>query len=212
MKAIRSMACALALVAGLAGMARAEEDGRGFSVRVGVAGVLPDESADISAIGGDVDISDEYVPATIIGYRFSDQISAELFCCFATHEVDAVDTALGRVDLGEVTLFPPILTGVYRFNPSGRFQPYVGAGVNFTHFFDEAVPSGLRAITYDDSFGPALQVGIDVPINDRWFVNLDVKKVWIQTDVRIDAGALGVVDAEVDINPIVAFAGVGYKF
>jgi outer membrane protein W len=38
-----------------------------------------------------------------------------------------------------------------------------------------------------------------------------VKKIWIEPNVKLDT-VLGAVNADVKINPIVTFIGVGYKF
>jgi outer membrane protein len=182
-------------------------------LKVGVSGVLPDESADISVIGGDVDISDEYVPTLAIEYFFNDNVSAELLCCAAQHDVKAVGTALGTVNLGQITHFPPTVTLKYRWTTLGAIQPYVGAGVNYTHFFNDKLPAGgpVTSIDYGDSFGGALQAGADFKFNDHWAVNVDVRKIWINTDVTIMAGPTRI-DADVDINPIVATVGLGYRF
>jgi outer membrane protein len=184
-----------------------------IQLKVGVSGVLPDESADISPIGGDVDISDEWVPSLQIEYFFTDNISAELLCCIATHDVGAVDTAVGAVDLGEVTHFPPTVTLKYRWTGFGQWQPYVGAGVNYTAFIDEETPPSppINDIDYDESFGPALQVGFDYRLDEHWAVNVDVRKIWINSDVSIDT-TLGPVEADVDIDPWVVTTAIGYRF
>lgn len=213
MKGIKTIAFAALAGLALAGTANADDLIKDkLYVKVGVTGVLPDESAKISAIGGTVDISDEYVPTVNLEYFFAPDFSAELICCIAPHDVAAINTAAGRVDLGEVTLFPPTITLKKHFELDG-FKPYVGAGVNYTHFFNEELPAGGVAtrIDYDDSFGFALQAGVDIPIAPQWFVNVDVKKVWIEPDVTIFAGPTRI-DAEVEINPILTTIAVGYKF
>jgi len=179
-------------------------------LKVGLSGVIPDESADISVIGGDVDISDEIVPTLQIEYFFTDAVSVELLCCMARHDVKAVDTALGTVDLGKISHFPPTLTLKYHFNTEGKFQPYVGAGVNYTTFFDDD-PGGVTSIKYDDSVGGALQAGLDYKLDDHWSINADIRKIWINTDVTIMAGATRI-DADVDVNPYVLTIGTGYRF
>jgi outer membrane protein len=173
-----------------------------FQVKFGVSGVLPDESGDPI----DVDISDEVVPSLQIEYFFNDHVSAELLCCVATHEVTA---ASGAIDLGEVTHFPPTVTLKYRWTNFGQFEPYVGAGVNFTSFIDSAPPAGLH-VEYDSSVGPALQAGVDYRIDEHWGVNLDVRRIWINTDVAI-SGALTAHD-EVDIDPWVVSTSIAYRF
>ena len=183
-----------------------------IQLKVGVSGILPNESANTS-IGGDVDISDEYVPTLQIEYFFTDNISAELLCCVATHDVRAVGTAAGDVDLGEVTHFPPTVTLKYRWTDFGQFQPYVGAGVNYTAFIDDEIPSSgpVTGIDYDASFGGALQAGFDYRLDDHWAFNFDVRRIWINTDVNI-ATTLGPVTADVDINPWVVSTAIGYRF
>jgi len=173
-----------------------------FQVKVGVSGVLPDESGDPI----DVDISDEYVPSLQIEYFFNDHISAELLCCVATHDVTA---AGGTIDLGEVTHFPPTVTLKYRWTNFGQFEPYVGAGVNFTSFIDSEPPVG-RHVDYDSSVGPALQAGVDYRFNDHWGVNFDVRRIWINTDVTI-SGDINATD-EVEINPWVVSTSIAYRF
>jgi outer membrane protein len=213
MNLLKTLAFALGAALAFAGPAQAFTIKDHLQVKVGVAGVVPDEGADISLIGGDVDISDEWVPSVQLEWFFNENVSAELLCCVARHEVGAVDTALGPVDLGKVTHFPPTMTLKYRWTDFGPFEPYVGAGVNYTHFFDEDVPAGgpVTDIDYDDSFGGALQIGADYRLNDRWSINVDARKIWINTDVAIQAGATRI-DADVDIDPWVFAVGVGYRF
>ncbi len=173
-----------------------------FQIKVGVSGVMPDESGDPI----DVDISDEWVPSLQVEYFFNDHVSAELLCCVATHEVTA---ASGAIDLGEVTHFPPTVTLKYRWTNFGQFEPYVGAGVNYTAFIDSEPPAGL-SVEYDASVGPALQAGFDYRLDDHWGVNFDVRRIWINTDVTI-SGAINATD-EVDINPWVVSTSVAYRF
>jgi outer membrane protein len=179
-------------------------------IRLRAIDVMPNESADIDPIGGDVDIDNSIVPELDITYFFQDQWAVELILGVTPHDVAAVDTAAGDVDLGDVALLPPMLTVQYHFNPEGAVRPYAGAGVNFTHFFDESLPSGsaLTTIDYDNSFGFAVQAGIDFDMGNDWFFNVDAKYIEINTDVTID----GAITADVDIDPIVVGLGFGRRF
>ena len=208
---VRSLILAAGVLA-LAGTASAQGLLDNFQVKVGVSGILPDESATISTIGGTVDISDEYVPSLQIEYFFNDNVSVELLCCVATRDVQAINTSLGTVDLGKVSHFPPTVTAKYRWTDFGAFQPYVGAGVNYTTFYDDELPAGgpVTSIDYDDSWGGALQVGFDYKLDDHWAINVDVRKIWISTDVTLTAGAT--INADVDINPLVVTVATGYRF
>lgn len=208
----RMGAAAVAVIAALAVSAPAASAGvlDNLQVKVGVSGVLPNEDATISAIGGDVEISDEVVPSLQLEYFLSDNVSVELLCCMARHDVQAVDTTLGTVDLGQISHFPPTVTAKYRWTTLGPFEPYVGAGVNYTTFFDED-EGAVTSIEYEDSFGGALQAGFDYRLDDHWALNVDVRRVWINTDVTIMAGPTRI-DADVDIDPWVVTTAIGYRF
>lgn len=212
MHIVRSLIIAASALA-VTGTASAQDIWHNFQVKVGVSSIQPDEKSTISAIGGAVDVSDEIVPTLQIEYFFTNNISAELLCCTGRHEVKAENTALGTVDLGKVSHFPPTLTVKYHWTEFGAFQPYVGAGVNYTTFFDEKLPAGgpVTSIKYDDSFGGALQAGLDYKLDDHWSLNVDVRKVWINTDVTLAAGATQL-NAQVDLNPVILTVGSGYRF
>ncbi|MBW8199216.1 OmpW/AlkL family protein [Flagellimonas abyssi] len=174
--------------------------------------VSPDESADIEAIGGDVDISTSIVPEFDITYFFDDNWSMELILGTTKHDVKAVETAVGEIDLGHVWLLPPTLTGQYHFT-GGNLVPYVGAGVNLTLFYGVDEGPTVDDINYDTAVGFALQGGFDYMLNDKWFLNFDVKKLFLNTTATVDAtSALGAtVDADVDINPWIFGFGIGLK-
>ena len=73
--------------------------------RVGVTVVHPDSSADVFAGGAlipgtDAEVSTEVIPSLTLTYFFNKNLAAELFCCFAKHEVDG-EGILAGVDLGD---------------------------------------------------------------------------------------------------------------
>ncbi|MFC7291149.1 OmpW/AlkL family protein [Hirschia litorea] len=205
-----------------------------WMVRARVINVMPDESGSLSTGGtpliGDVDIETSIVPELDISYFLNEKIAFELILGVTPHDVSTKDLevpvvgTLGSVDLGDVWLLPPTLTAQYHFTQFGSFKPYIGAGVNYTLFFNEDEGSVADSIDYDPSFGPALQAGFDYDLDGEkggWAINVDVKKVWINTDVTVDlTSALGtalgaqsvIVDADVDIDPVILGVGMGYKF
>lgn len=184
-----------------------------LQLTLGVAGVIPADDAEISLIGGDVDVTNRVVPSLQVEFFFTENISAELFCCLARHSATAVDTALGSFPLARVTLFPPVVTAKYRLTNLGKFQPFIGVGFNYTQFFDEGIPDGspVTAIRFDDSFGPAVQFGFDYKISDHFYFRADARRVWLDTDVNIQAGDVSLA-AQVDINPWIPTAGLGFRF
>lgn len=214
----------LALATALMGTTALATEGNPWQVRGRILGVYPDESGDLSvggtALAGGVDIDAGYVPELDITYFFTENLAAELILGVTPHDVTATNVgAVGgaNVDLGDVTLLPPTLTLQYHFKNDSKFTPYIGAGLNYTMFFNENEGPVADNINYDSSFGGALQAGFDYDLDGEpggWLLNVDVKKIWISTDVKVDfTTALGAtVDAKVDINPVVAGVGFGYKF
>jgi len=199
---------ALALVALNSSALVAQDSGWQFRLR-GIA-VIADESAEISPINGDIEIDRAFVPELDISYLFSPNVSAELILATAKHDVMAVGTDVGDVDVGSVWALPPTLLLQYRLAPTASVRPYIGAGINLTLFYSESVPGDpVMAADYDSSIGFAFQAGLDIPLGDGgWFINLDAKKILMNSDVTLET-TLGTVMADVDINPWVIGAGIG---
>ncbi len=127
------------------------------------------------------------------------------------------DVALEGGNVAEITHLPPIVSALYYFDTSSSFQPYIGAGINYTFFWDEKFNSAGRAsgfsnLSLDSSVGLAVQVGVDYYLNDAWFVNASLRYADISTDVTFDVanGAKG--SATIDVDPTVYSLMVGYKF
>ncbi len=192
-------------VISLSGPALAADDFKAgdWMLRARALGVVPQESSSMN-IADRVKVDDSVVPELDITYFFTPNISAELIAAVTPHDV----TTKGGVDAGSSWLLPPTLTLQYHFNQCPMATPYVGAGVNYTHFFNTDAGS-LNSVKYDDSFGAALQAGVDIPLKDNWYANIDVKKVFISTTAKFTPSG---VRADVDIDPWLVGVGVGYRF
>lgn len=124
--------------------------------------------------------------------------------------------ALGGTDLGSIKHLPPTLSFDYHFDTGTPISPYVGVGVNYTRFFDEhvhrqAAAAGVRGIDLTNSFGPAAQVGVDYQVGDHWLVNANVRYLQIDTNARLYTAGGGRTKVDLDINPWVYTAAVGYR-
>lgn len=119
--------------------------------------------------------------------------------------------------LGELKHLPPTLSVVYYpLDPKSAFQPYVGAGINYTWFFDteltsEAEGKGFSGLDLDDSWGLAAQVGMDYMLSDNLMLNAQVRYIDIETKGSTSFGGREV-EVDVDVDPFVYMVGLGYKF
>ena len=206
-------ALAVGMLAGVAAAPEAQAQ-QGFSgksagdimVRARMIGAIPDEDATVTVIGGNVSVSNDWVPEVDFTWFVTDNIALELIAATTRHDVSS--SVVGS--LGKVSLLPPTLTLQYHFMPKERFSPYVGAGLNYTFFYNEDAPGGaVTSIDYENSLGYALQAGVDYALDDNWYANVDVKKIFLSTDVSINGGAI---NADVDLDPWIIGLGVGYKF
>ena len=125
----------------------------------------PDEKS-VTSIGGEAKVDDDTVPELDIRYFLTDNIAIEAIFGTTEHSVKAIGTALGDVNLGTVKVLPPTFTLQYHFNSESRFLPYIGAGINYTFFYDDN-PGDAVGISYKDEVGFALNICFDYVINEN---------------------------------------------
>jgi outer membrane protein len=143
----------------------------------------------------------------------------ELILGYSEHTIKAEKGVAALGDVIDTKVLPPTLLLQYHFAPNSTIRPYIGAGINYTYFFDEEVvgpvlPNAGDDVKLDSSWGFAVQAGVDVAINDDWFVNADVKYIDIDTEAHfsdiIVTGVNARINAEVD--PIIWSIGIGRRF
>lgn len=200
-----------------------------WQVRLRGVGVIPHNRADISTIGGEIDVNNNFIPELDFTYFFTENLAAELILGTTRHTVRTLGSDLtaiegpasANVDLGSVYLLPPTLMFQYHHKFGEVFKPYVGVGVNYTIFYNEK--SGVaRDIKYDNKFGWGYQFGFDIDITEKFFINVDFKKLFLKTDVTVDAtnllpagtpaGATLPIPAKVKLDPMLIGFGVGMRF
>jgi outer membrane protein len=159
------------------------------------------------------------IPELDISYYVTKNIALELILALGSKHKVSIDTA-GAVnqDLGKINALPPTLTAQWHFLPDQLFDPYLGAGVSYVRMMDNGLTAnapgiGSFPIRVDRSnWGGALQAGLDVNLKDGWMLNFDVKKIWVDTDVKLNLGTGYKKIDSLDINPLVVSLGVGYRF
>ncbi len=185
-------------------------------IHVGPAGVFFSESAKVKAggtrVSGGIDIDPDLALALDIGYYVTPDISVSL--TLANPPLAAIDGDGGVVGtlgtIGKTHYLPPVLAAQYHLPAVGPVRPYIGAGVNYTMFFNEK-DGALTNFKVDNAFGAVLQAGAEVMLSDRLGMFVDVKHIWLSTEAT---GRLGPtpVKADVTLDPTVVTAGLAYRF
>ncbi|WP_316820247.1 OmpW/AlkL family protein [Pedobacter gandavensis] len=219
------------IMAGFCAFSQSNQPTEKWRIRLRGVAVMPQESATIGVIGGEAKISNSFIPELDFTYFFNKNFAAELILGTTRHQVQTLGSDLSAigasssadVDLGKVWLLPPTLTLQYHY-PVGKFNPYLGAGINYTIFYSADQGPTVKDIKYKDKFAFAAQAGFDYDISDKFFVNVDLKKIFLSTTATVDASnltpagspqlapVLGRIDADVKIKPWLLGFGLGYKF
>ncbi|MBE3886975.1 outer membrane protein OmpW [Vibrio parahaemolyticus] len=209
--------CSLAVVAALVSTSVFAHKQGDFVLRVGAASVVPNDSSDkILGSQEELKVDSNTQLGLTFGYMFTDNISLELLAATPfSHDIST--DLLGLGDIADTKHLPPTLMVQYYFGePQSKFRPYVGAGLNYTIFFDEGFNNkaknvGLTDLKLDDSFGLAANVGVDYMINDQWFLNASAWYANIETEATYKFGGAKQ-KTDVKINPWVFMISGGYKF
>lgn len=195
---------ALAMTLGvmLAGSATALEQGD-WLIRVGAHHVDP-KSDNHPVVNVDTGTTLTFT----VSYFLTESWSLELLAALPfSHDIDlnADGSKVGKTDH-----LPPTLSAQYHFLPNQKFRPYVGAGVNWTMFFEEKTRGALagNSLKLDDSFGLAAQAGFDYEINDKWLFNAEVRYIDIDTDAELGGADIG----SVEIDPWLVGVSLGFTF
>ena len=189
---------------------------------VRLRGIVVSPTEDSSAVlpafaDATVSVDEAFVPELDFTYFLTDNIGAELILATSPHDISGEGSLSALGEIADTMVLPPTLLLQYHFMPESSVRPYIGAGVNWTIFYSEdAKPAlvdavGPTGVSLEDSVGWAVQAGVDFDINERFFLNLDVKYIDIDTTATLTSGTL-VNTVDVDLNPIVAGVGVGIRF
>ena len=199
----RLLLCAAAMLGTLACNTAAAFEQGDWLIRFGVSTVDP-KSNNSPLVSVDSGTSATFN----FTYMMTANWGVELLAAYPfEHDITLVD---GGAKVAETKHLPPTVSLQYHFMPGARFQPYIGAGVNYTNFFSEKTVGALEGLnlSLDDSWGLAGEVGADITFNDQWFMNLNVRYIDIDTDATLEGDALG----SVAIDPWVYGIHLGYRF
>lgn len=196
--------------------------GPGWMIRGRILGVIPDESTSNWVLNGttslpgyDASVDNSIVPELDFTYFFTKNLAVEAIAGVTPHTIKGTKgAAVTGTEVGDVWLLPPTVLLQYHFDLGSGIKPYIGAGINYTIFFSEDANSadGYSKLKLDNGFGWALQAGVDIHLKGNWFLNVDVKKLWLDTDLSVTKAGVGDVTTAVDLDPWIVGVGLGYRF
>ena len=230
----KSALCASLVALALAAPLAHAHDAGDIIVRAGAITVNP--KADSSSVkvdqgplagadlGGKATMSSDTQLGLNFAYMIDNNWGIELLAASPfEHDMKIKGTALGAANgkLGSLKHLPPTLSVVYYpLDHKSVFQPYVGAGINYTWIYDEHVGSeasanGFSNFKAENSWGMAFQVGADYMITDNIMLNAQVRYIDIDTTATVENNAVAPgtrAKVDVDVDPFIYMVGLGYKF
>ena len=205
---MRKLLMGALVLAGFAQPAHAEAG----DVLVRLRGIMVAPNEDSGSVlpafpGEEVSVDNNVMPEVDVTYMATDHIGFELIAATTKHTASGVSGTTGDVGkLASAWVLPPTLTLQYHPVANGPVRPYVGAGVNYTLFFDQQTSGPLAGAELDlgNSWGLAAHAGVDFRLADNRAIRLDVRWMDIDTDVSVNGADVGTVK----IDPLVY--GVAY--
>jgi outer membrane protein len=190
-----------------------------FIVRLSALGVLPtDRTSKLwlngSRIPGNVSTTNQVMPELTFEYFFTDNVSIDLIAASTRHEVAAHGTPYGKIDVGSAWVLPPTVTLAWHFRPHKRFNPYLGVGGTMMWFHNVSPAGGLvQKLNVGFTGGPSINAGFDYQVVGNWFLNVDVKHMFVRMHAWAndrDSGAF--IKAHDSLDPVVVGMGIEYRF
>ncbi len=185
-------------------------------VRVGPIGVFPnDNSTHLNNLGitdAKASVGNAWSVGLTLAYMATDNIGIELVGSYPfTHTIrgDGAISGLGKI--GDTKQLPPTLLAQYYFFPKSPIRPYIGAGLNYTIFFDTNAKRPLDSLDLTNSWGFAGEAGVDVDLNKDWFVNVSGWYMDIDTRAKARIGDV-TTKSHVNIDPWVLMFAIGTHF
>lgn len=178
-------------------------------VRIGAVQVSP-KSDNGTLAGGALktDIDSNTQLGLILGRHLTPNLAVEVLAATPFSHTAKLNGAKA-VDFKHL---PPTVSLQWYFNPEGRVNPFVGAGLNYTFVYDEKPVAGGPVagtkIGLDNSFGLAAQAGLQFKLSDRWDLVLDARWIDIDSDVKVNGDKVGTAI----VDPRVYGLTLGYRF
>jgi outer membrane protein W len=122
-----------------------------------------------------------------------------------SREVDSIPASGPRLRQGSLEFLPTTL--LLQWHPRNRaLQPYLGVGATLTVAWEKT--GVLDSLDVAPAIGPAIQVGLDIPLSTSAVFNVDLR--WNGQRSRVQRGGTRLFRLEID--PLSIGLGVGFRF
>ncbi|TCM68730.1 outer membrane protein [Acinetobacter calcoaceticus] len=184
-------------------MAHAGLDMNRVKVRLGVTQIEPKDNPGDLYDGTHTRISNSYALTASNLYFLTPNVALDLLLGTAPKH----DIYGNGQKIGHTRYLPPTLSVQYNFNPEGKINPYLGAGVNYTYYLNEKLLSNDK-LSISNSFGFAATAGMEYQVNKHWSLGAEARYISVNSDIRINGTTVG----NNDVNPMLYTLNLGYRF
>lgn len=223
MKKMIPLAAMAAVLSIVAPQAQAQTAGS-WMVRAGMINIAPKvNSGNLSApslSNSKTDVGSASQVGGGLTYMYTDNFSVDLPMALPfKHKLSGAGALSNVGEIGEVSALPLTVFAQYRFlEPSAKVRPYIGLGLTYAYFFNETGSGALTALTnpggtptklkVDSQWALTPQIGLTIPVNDRWFVDLFYSKTMLKTKTTLSTGQT----VDVTLDPDAYGLSIGYRF
>ena len=173
-----------------------------------------------------IDVDDAFSLGVDITYMVTNNFGVELMLNTSSkHDIKGTGNLTG-VDVGDINVLPPSVIAVWHFKPDSNVRPYIGAGLNYTIFFDGGTTDQFTStmdtvlgggvtstdVSVDNKLSIIIQAGVDIDINNDWYVSLDAKYIDMDTTATVEVNGADAATIDFDVNPLILGVGVGMRF
>lgn len=183
------------------------EDGS-WMLRARIINIHTQQKNDVApgVLADSLKVSNETLPEFDITYFFNKYVSTELILALPIKH----DVSSGNTKIGTLKELPPTMTLQYHPIPNSPVNPYLGLGATYLRTWNTAISSGTLGLDRSN-IGPVTQVGLDYKLAPGWYLNADLKKIWMDVGLT-QASTNGARLTTLRIDPIIYGVGLGYHF
>ncbi len=150
----------------------------------------------------EVDLDDGFVSGIGLGYRYNDNLAAEVGWEYRSNDSAVTLAGASTFDDGNYASNMLYVNMQYAFDRNGGWQPYVGAGLTWLQEIDIDLERSGQELSYsgDGDIGYQLFAGINYDLNQNWK---------LQTELRL--GSISDIDLDGEGSSVGSFSGIDYE-